>query len=294
MSFQVALQHTTRYRYSQAVALGPQVIRLRPAPHCRTPIESYSLQTNPQPTFLNWQQDPFSNYLARCQYAGTTAELTIEVQFVASILKINPFDFFLEPDVERFPTTYQAQTLADLQPYLAVEPTGGPLRAMLDSIDRTERGTIEFLVDLNRRLATEIEYAERLEPGVQAPDQTLQLARGSCRDSTWLLCQLLRHLGLATRFASGYLIQVESLEQFEGGGVARGKEFADLHAWTEVFLPGAGWVGLDPTSGLFAGEGHLPLACTPQPTSAAPITGSHQPCDEEFTHEMSLRRLASD
>jgi len=298
MSLQVALHHAMHYRYDRPVALGPQVVRLRPAPHCRTPIEQYALLTNPETLFINWQQDPFSNYLARCQFAGQTSELTIEVKLQARMVDINPFDFFLEPGVERFPFAYETQTHDDLQPYLKLAPAGEKLRDWLESIDRSEQATLDFLVDLNKRTSQEIAYRQRLEPGIQTPDETLQLAQGSCRDTTWLLCQALRHLGVATRFASGYLIQTELEPELEPSSPnlddAGPSESADLHAWTEVFLPGAGWVGLDPTSGLLVGAGHLPLACTPQPTSAAPLSGRHEPCEVAFDHTMTLSRLAAE
>ena len=294
MSIRVALHHKTKYQYDRRVEIGPQLIRLRPAVHCRTPIESYSLDVSPAEHFLNWQQDPHGNYLARCVFQEPVEHLKVTVDLIANLSTINPFDFFLDPNAEEYPFSYPESVLDDLKPYFAIAQAGGKFHTLLGAIDRTPRKTIDFLVDLNRRVQQEVEYLVRLEPGIQTPEETLELGSGSCRDSAWLLAQLLRHLGFASRFVSGYLIQlvadVKPLEGPEGPAA----DFTDLHAWTEVYLPGAGWVGLDPTSGLLTGEGHIPLACTPQPSSAAPITGSTGECGCEFSFEMSVARIHED
>ncbi len=294
MSIHVKLNHVTRYRYDRPVALSPQVVRLRPAPHCRTPIHAYALKVEPAGHFINWQQDPQSNYLARLVFPDKTTELRIEVDLVAELSVINPFDFFLEPAAEKIPFAYEDALRVELAPYLAKAPAaalGPKFIDCLESIPRAPRASVDFLVALNQRLQQDIRYLVRLEPGVQTPEETLTLASGSCRDSAWLLVQLLRHLGLAARFVSGYLIQlvpdVKSLDGPSGTEV----DFTDLHAWCEVYLPGAGWVGLDPTSGLFAGEGHIPLACSPEPSSAAPITGFSDECECEFVHHMKVERV---
>src|SRR6202521_4815542 len=291
MAIHVALSHTTGYRYDRLVSLSPHVIRLRPAPHCRTPILSYALRVTPQKHFINWQQDPHSNYLARVVFPEATRGLCIEVDLVAEMSVFNPFDFFLEPSAERSPFRCEPWLAKDLAPFLEVAAAGRRLREFLATIDLAEARTIDFLVDINRRLAKEVAYVIRLEPGVQTPDETLTHGRGSCRDTGWLLVQVLRHLGYAARFVSGYLIQlvpdVKSLE----GPTGPAADFTDLHAWAEVYLPGAGWIGLDPTSGLLAGEGHIPLAATPEPRSAAPVTGEVDECEVAFSHEMSVRRM---
>jgi len=288
MGIQVALNHRTQYRYDKAVFLGPQVIQLRPAPHCRTPILSYSLSVIPADGNLKWQLDPFSNHIARVLFSGKTTEFAVEVDLVAELSPINPFDFFLEPGMEDYPFRYPAELLKDLEPYRAYEAAGPRMQDFLKSIGRERRGTIQFLSELNIRVSGEIGYATRMEPGVQTCEETLEKRMGSCRDSAWLLVQSLRHLGIAARFVSGYLIQLAPDEPAAG---APESDSAELHAWAEVYLPGAGWIGLDSTSGLFAGEGHIPLVCTPSAAKAAPIGGTVEPANVEFSYSMAVQRL---
>nr|WP_257027098.1 transglutaminase family protein [Pseudomonas flavescens] len=285
------MHHVTHYRYDRAVNLGPQIIRLRPAPHSRTRILSYSLSVEPGEHFINWQQDPQGNYLARLVFPEKTRELRVEVDLVAEMAVFNPFDFFLEPYAEQIPLTYTAGEQRELAPYLVRLPGEARFNEYLASIDRTPKASVDFLVALNQRLAADIDYLIRMEPGVQTPEQTLVNASGSCRDSSWLLVQLFRHLGLAARFVSGYLIQLSADVKSLDGPSGTEVDFTDLHAWCEVYLPGAGWIGLDPTSGLFAGEGHIPLACSPEPSSAAPISGAVDDCESEFSHEMRVERI---
>nr|WP_225927438.1 transglutaminase family protein [Pseudomonas ekonensis] len=291
VSIQVALHHVTHYRYDRAVELGPQIVRLRPAAHSRTRILSYALKVMPGQHFINWQQDPQGNYLARLVFPEKTDTLRVEVDLLAEMAVFNPFDFFLEPYAERIPFAYGADERKELAPYLETLAPTPKFKAYLDGIDRTPLPAVDFLVALNQRLSQDINYLIRLEPGVQTPEDTLERASGSCRDSAWLLVQLLRHLGLAARFVSGYLIQLTADVKSLDGPSGTEADFTDLHAWCEVYLPGAGWIGLDATSGLFAGEGHIPLACSPDPSSAAPVSGLVEPCGCEFSHEMTVERI---
>jgi uncharacterized protein (DUF2126 family)/transglutaminase-like putative cysteine protease len=291
MSIKVALNHRTHYRYDKAVSLGPQVIRLRPAPHCRTPILSYSLNIVPAEHVLNWQFDLHHNHLARLIFRDKTNDFVVDVDLVAEMLPINPFAFFLEPGVEEYPFEYATELIRDLEPYRSIEPAGPLLQTFLKKLSREKQGTIRFLVDLNRRVRDEIGYVTRVDPGVQTCEETLEQRMGSCRDSAWLLVQILRHLGIAARFVSGYLIQLAADERAPEDPGGTQTDSADFHAWAEAFLPGAGWIGMDATSGLFAGEGHIPLVCSPNPSGAAPVEGTVEAADVNFDYSMSIRRL---
>ena len=341
MAIHVALHHKTEYTYDQPVGHGPHVIRLRPAPHCRTKILSYSQRVSGGEHFINWQQDPFSNWNARLLFPEKMPKLCVEVELVAEMAVYNPFDFFVDETAIHFPFAYESGLRKDLTPFLeavALTPkldeciadiksdilcppktqfhmtSVSPLRrtevqhkarspASTGSVVATAPElcpaparseplrTVDFLVHLNQLLQRQIKYLIRLEPGVQTPEETLSKGSGSCRDTGWLLVQLARHFGLAARFVSGYLIQLAPDVKSLDGPSGAAHDFTDLHAWCEVFIPGAGWIGMDPTSGLLAGEGHIPLSCTPEPSSAAPVTGAVDKCKTTFRHEMRVTRI---
>lgn len=294
MSIQVAVHHKTVYKFDQFINVFPHVIRLRPAAHSRTPIHAYSLTIGATNYFINWQQDVFGNYLARLVFPERINELSIEVNLIADMVSINPFDFFVEEYATQYPFEYKDSLKKELQPYLEIAESGELLTAWVASVSRENLNINDFLVYLNQRLQKDIAYNIRMEPGVQSCEETLTIRRGSCRDTAWLLVQILRHLGLAARFVSGYLVQLTADQKSLDGPSGPEADFTDLHAWTEVYVPGAGWIGLDPTSGLFASEGHIPLACTPDPASAAPVEGATGVCQVSFEYENSVRRIHED
>ena len=293
MSIKAGIYHLTHYKYDNPVRLGPQIIRLKPAAHSKTKVISHSLKVSPENHFVNLQQDPYGNHLARYVFPDPVTELKIEVDLVADMTVYNPFDFFVEEEAEHWPFDYPEDLCEDLKIYRTPEPMGPELEAFMATVDRTRQRTVDMAVGLNTRLQQQVGYVIRMEPGVQTPEETLATAKGSCRDSSWLLVQILRNLGFAARFVSGYLIQLtpdlKALDSPSGTEV----DFTDLHAWCEVYIPGAGWIGLDPTSGLLTGESHIPLAATPHYRNAAPISGGYfGKANTEFDFAMKIDRVA--
>lgn len=294
MSIKVAIRHYTKYDYDKHISLSPQVIRLRPAPHSRTHIKGYSLNIKPENHFINWQQDPFGNYLARVVFPEKVRFFEIDVEVIADMVVINPFDFFVDDYASTFPFEYEESLKVQLGPYLAIKEKDTLLLNLVEkakSLIKEDIVMVDYLVAVNTMINQELKYNVRMEPGVQSCEETLTLGSGSCRDFAWLFVQVLRHVGLASRFASGYLVQLTADEKSLDGPSGPEADFTDLHAWTEVYVPGAGWIGLDSTSGLFAGEGHIPLACTPNPQDAAPISGMAEPAETEFHFENKVTRI---
>ena len=291
MALKVVISHKTKYKYDRSVSLSPHIFRLRPAPHSRTPIESYSLKIMPEDHFFNWQQDPFGNYQARVVFPEKTTEMSIDVEIVADLKTINPFDFFVDDTAEEYPFDYSDDLKKELHPYLEINDTSSLMQDFLKTIDYSPRKTIYFLIDLNKKVYDFLQYNIRLEPGVQTPEETLECKTGSCRDYAWLLVETARHLGFGARFVSGYIVQLKSDEKSLDGPSGPQEDFTDLHAWAEIYLPGAGWIGFDATSGLLAGEGHIPLSCTPHYESAAAVTGMSDKCETEFEFDNSVTRI---
>ena len=191
MALHVALTHATKYRYDRLIGMGPQVVRLKPAPHARTPIISYSLTIEPKPHFINWQQDPFGNFLARIVFPEKIEHFDVTVDLVADMAVINPFDFFVEESAETWPFAYEPALAVDLAPFLTPDPAGPALTQYLETVDRSPgRTTVDFLCSVNAQLQRDIAYLVRMEPGVQTPEETLTQRSGSCRDSAWLLVQM--------------------------------------------------------------------------------------------------------
>lgn len=297
MTIRAALHHHTHYQFDRPVVLSPHEIRLRPAAHSRTPITAYSLDIEPKQHFIHWQQDAYGNFVARVSFPEPTRELRVTVDLIADLTVINPFDFFMEPWAEHFPFVYPDALKTELAPFLLAEPEGTQFKQWLEKFRRelpTGINTTDFLVHINQAVQHSVSYLIRMEPGVQSPEDTLTLGSGSCRDSAWLLVQALRQLGIAARFVSGYLIQLTADEAPLDGPAGPTADFTDLHAWCEAYIPGAGWIGLDATSGLLAGEGHIPLAASALPSSAAPVSGLTSPCESTLDVIMTVTRVHED
>ncbi|MFC6877899.1 transglutaminase family protein [Flavobacterium myungsuense] len=292
MSIKIAISHKTAYKFDRSVKLFPHIFRLRPAAHSRTSIEGYTFKIYPENHFINWQQDPFGNYQARVVFNELATELRVEVEVIAKLQVINPFDFFVEEYAEKFPFKYDKNLEKELSLYLEIKETGIEMSKFISHLAlQKDLITVDFLVYANQQVFNLLNYNIRLEVGVQSCEETMTIKSGSCRDFAWLLVQVLRSLGLAARFVSGYLVQLTPDVKSLDGPSGPEKDFTDLHAWVEVYLPGAGWIGLDPTSGLFAGEGHIPLCCTPDYESAAPVTGATEICNVEFEFDNSVFRI---
>ncbi|TWD46720.1 uncharacterized protein (DUF2126 family) [Agrobacterium vitis] len=294
MAIKASIYHLTHYKYDNPVRLGPQVIRLKPAAHSRTKVLSHSLKVTPENHFVNLQQDPYGNYLARFVFPDLVTEFKIEVDLIADMTVYNPFDFFTEEEAVTWPFSYPEDIRDDLAIYMKPEPDSPALSAFMDSLDKTPgQGTVDMIVGINAKLQQQIGYVIRMEPGVQTPEETLTSAKGSCRDTSWLLVQVLRRLGIAARFVSGYLIQLKPDLQALDGPSGTDVDFTDLHAWAEAYIPGAGWIGLDPTSGLMTGESHIPLAAAPHYKNAAPISGGYfGEANTEFDFAMEVKRVS--
>ena len=286
-SNRIRIKHSTAYIFDRAVFVSPHSVRLRPAPHCLLPIHAYELSVTPKYHYVHWQLDAFNNHLARYVFSRKTPNLIFDVELDVEMVNINPFDFFVEETVRTYPFNYSDIDQRDLQPYRNLVESSKGVKSWVKQFSSKSKPTVEFLFELNSHIAAEIEYIIRYEPGVQACDETLNQKSGSCRDSSWLLAQILRHLGFASRFVSGYLVELAD-------PVQQTQSAANLHAWVETYLPGAGWIGLDPTSGLFAGQNHVPLACAAYPDSVAPIIGATEPCEVEFRYESSATIILSD
>ncbi len=289
------VQHQSTWAYPSPAALGPHLIRLRPASHTQADIETYGLTVSPVGD-IRWLQDPYGNFVGRLTYpAGTTVEsLQVGVEFTCDIKPVNPFDFFVDDRCKDAPFTYPAEMLPDLAPFLdrnEASVAGGMwLEEFLDTLPR-DGDTVQLIVKLNEAVNKVTKYVIREEAGIWTPEQTLAAGRGSCRDSAVLLIAALRSRGLAARFVSGYLIQLTDDGMIPGEKKGVATDVVDLHAWAEVYVPGGGWIGLDATSGLLCGEGHIPLACTASPPLAAPVEGTSDTTAESVLFSMKIQRL---
>jgi uncharacterized protein (DUF2126 family) len=275
--------------------LGTHTLRLHPAAHAKANIETYRLSCE-QAERIAWTMDPHGNRVAQLTFAWPERlrELDVLVEMAVEIRPVNPFDFFVDHRVDELGFTYPDEYRSELGPFLVLDDPAvatGPLFEALLAELPSSGNTVDALVEINRVTNERIEYVIREEPGVWTPERTLSEGRGSCRDSAMLLIALLRRRGIAARFVSGYLIQVTDEGMLPDLPKGLDHDVVDLHAWAEAYIPGAGWVGLDATSGLFASEGHIPLATASTPALAAPLFGTADVLAEEVGFAMSVARL---
>lgn len=274
------LLHRTAYTYARPVQLGPQLLRLRPLPDPRVPVPGYALHIEPPPLTLNWHTDPLGNQVARFALAAPVSALLIEITLDLDLTPRNPFDFVLDPDAATWPFRYAPEDAGPLAPALDPGVAGQRLQSLRDETAGSA-DTVTLLTMLGARVRDRLAYVVRMEPGVWSAEQTLQEQRGSCRDFAWLLVQLLRLHGIAARFVSGYLLQIGENEPAS----------AELHAWAEAYLPGAGWIGIDATSGYLTAQSHVALAASPEPLGAAPLTGTSEPAESRLDTHIAVQLI---
>ena len=276
----IALRHRLDYRFDRPVRLSTHWLRLCPAPGTRANITAYTLRVGPRTHFLNWLRDPFENHLARLDLPEPVRHFTLDLEILAELQPVNPFDFLTEPYAANHPFDYPEQLARDLAPYLLQPATGPATRAWLAALDRTETPTIERLTALNQCVGETLAAADVDTPGSVDTDAVLAAGTGSPRALAWLLTVALRHCGIAARLVSGYRLTGTAPEYH-----------AALAAWVEAYLPGAGWIGLDPATGLFTAEQHIPLATAADPLRLRPVIGYREACEETVSEHLEVITL---
>lgn len=291
MTLKIALNHQLKYSYDRPIILGPHKLGLKPSPHSKSDIFNYSLNIAPKYHNIYWYQDIYGNFIGKLNMFEKTDYLSLEINFLAEIKSINPFNFLVDSHIEKYPFYYTKQEKKELSSFLEIDESSNLLINWVNKNVYNNIYITDFLVSLNQQLASEIKYITRLEEGIQTCEETLRTKKGSCRDTTVLLIQILRHYGLAARFVSGYLIQFKTDDQSDDNSSIIKEDNAELHAWCEVYLPGAGWIGLDPTSGFLVAEDHIPLISNPNAMEANPVRGTKEFCKSKLDFSINISRL---
>ena len=262
----IRIKHTTRYKYREEVTILPHTLHLRPREGHDIRLESSRLEINP-PFEILWQRDVYNNSVAIVKFLEPTEELVITSEVIVEHYEDQPLDFVLEESARDYPFRYSSMEQVDLIPYQqSLFPQDQPqLKEWLSDHCRPGNliNTIDLLTGINQKIVDTLEYEVREEPGVQSPSQTLARGKGSCRDFATLFIECCRYCGFASRFVSGYLLNDAATEAH-----------ASTHAWSEVYLPGAGWRGFDSTSGLVVAGDHIAAAVHRHPEAVPPIAGS--------------------
>lgn len=256
--------HRTYYNFTEPVTLGAHSLLLRPREDHELRIESLDLKISPEAELL-WHRDVEGNSVGMASFSQPTQQLAIESELIIKQYLEYPLDFLVEDYAVTYPFSYPQDDLVLLSPYIGMsEDESQTLKPWIDSIWQQGEAieTYSLLQRLTINIYKSMTYRLREEPGVQSAGTTLVEGTGSCRDFALLLMSACRHLGLAARFVTGYLHAPLS----EAAGAT--------HAWAEVYLPGAGWKGFDPTTGTIVGADHIPVAVARLPTSVPPVSGS--------------------
>ena len=281
----LGLRYQTTYRYDEPVGFSPHDVRLFPRSDRFSRVRRLDFSATPKAT-VRYSRDVFENIVASCYFPERARELTFKLAINLDLDEKDPFHFILERDAVELPFEYENAIAKLLAPYrerrvkqdLAVPAWKAPTK-------QKPRPTVATLVELNRRLHECIGYERREEGGALSPEETLRRGRGACRDVTVLLAEILRQMGLAARLTSGYLRESDSETKRAEGS---------LHAWTEVYLPGAGWVGLDATNGVFCNHNFIAAAVGLTPADITPISGAYyhnKGVPTEMTSKLELINL---
>ena len=258
----IGILYQTQYLYAGPVSFSSHTFRLFPKADHYLSVRSLAFQTNVDAT-VSYRRDLFDNEIASCFYPGQSALLSVNLQIELEIQPRNAFGFLLASHALDFPFTYEPYEAQIVAPF---RQPGPPVSLPFWSPPTSPQPTIDTLVSLNKALHNNLAYERREEGAAYPPEETLKLGRGSCRDFAVLLAAIARGFGLAARLASGYLCEFDSAEK-----VAQGS----LHEWTEIYLPGAGWVGFDPTNGYLCNHNHITAAVGFCHEDIAPISGTY-------------------
>lgn len=285
------IHHQTRHHYDVEVSFGEHALFLRPLESHSRRVQDFSVKTEPV-SRQRWVRDAYGNVVLICNFGLVEArDLTFEVRQRVAILEENPFDFILEPYAVGFPFTYRTEDRQALLPFMGTTAATGALR-VLDwfygavPAPMQHPSVVQFLCELCAAVRRDIAYQARYEAGVQDADETLRLRLGSCRDMAVLFMAVVRQLGLAARFVSGYLY--DPPVDGEGDGHIFNRAVGSMHAWVEVYLPGAGWKGFDPTNGILANAYFVPCAVSHDPLAINPIKGAYFSKTGSVTAEMAV------
>ncbi len=271
----ISVDHLTEYQYEHPVGFGEHSLYLRPRESQTVHVQSFSLQCRPEGR-VRWMRDCFNNVVAVVSFGLVESSvLSFHCKMSFDVAEENPFDFILESRASQFPFSYDEREKSALSPYLEAEESErwrvlDWVRGVLGESTQS-RETIAFLTDLNLAIHRHIAYERRDDEGVQTANETLARERGSCRDLAELFVATSRQLGMAARFVSGYLYEPTPPE----GEHAFNRAAGSMHAWAEVYLPGAGWLGFDPTNGLLTDHHFLPAAVASRPQWVSPIQGRY-------------------